>query len=521
VSPSRDTLCTGSPPSWTFGLGWIGSTPDMVGSVCSSLPQNHVRTMDVSELEHLASAWVGASHAHRGASQLRTAAKQERVLLASQGSLPSRGWSERDVAAFLAKLASMDANNAPGGVGVGEREGRVVCPLVHRMHFGMAHGMGRSGDLSAVQPKAPGASLAASLAVQLVRDALRIAGLRVKRRDIALLPVATGLSLSLALLAMRRRAKPNAKRVVWSRIDQKSCIKCVTALGLELVVVPLVRVGDELRTDVEAMEEALSHVDVLCAITTTSCFAPRACDDVCAVARACRRLDVPHLVNHAYGVQSRKLCEQLSRASREGRVDAFVSSLDKNFLVPVGGSILARVESGQGRDRVGSDGNPFDLVGEVNASYPGRASNAHVVDVLATLLWLGQSGWTSLLQQRESLYRHLQARASRFCQEHGLRLLDTPGNPISMGIALDGLGTSGRELTALGSHLFARNVSGARVVPTGSFSTVDGLSFVGFGSHHDAYPHPYLTVAAAVGATVDEIESCFVRLARALKDFPP
>lgn len=477
--------------------------------------------MDVSELEQLAGAFVGSSHAHRGASQLRTAAKQERALLASQGSLPSKGWSEHDVAAFLAKLASMDANNAAGGVGVGEREGRVACPLVRRRHFGMAHGMGRSGDLSAVQPKAPGASLAASLAVQLVRDALRIAGLRVRKKDIALLPVATGLSLSLALLAMRRRAKPNAKRVVWSRIDQKSCIKCVTALGLELVVVPLVRVGDELQTDVKAMEEALSHEDVLCALTTTSCFAPRACDDVVAVARACRRRDVPHLVNHAYGVQSRKLCEQLSRASREGRVDAFVSSLDKNFLVPVGGSVLARVDVARGRDRPASEGSTFDLVGEVNASYPGRASNAHVVDVLATLLWLGQSGWTSLLQQREALYQHLHVCASRFCQEHGLRLLHTPGNPISMGIALDGLGLSGRDLTALGARLFARNVSGARVVSLGTTSTVDGVCFLGFGSHHDAYPVSYLTVAAALGSTTHDVDQFFVRLARACRHAAP
>lgn len=39
---------------------------------------------------------------------------------------------------------------------VGEREGRVVCPLVARRHYLLAHGIGRSGDIAAEQPKAAG-----------------------------------------------------------------------------------------------------------------------------------------------------------------------------------------------------------------------------------------------------------------------------------------------------------------------------------------------------------------------------
>jgi hypothetical protein len=57
----------------------------------------------------------------------------------------------------LQDAALMDSNTFPGQVGLGEREGRVACPLVERMHCRLAHGIGRSGDIAAEQPKAAGA----------------------------------------------------------------------------------------------------------------------------------------------------------------------------------------------------------------------------------------------------------------------------------------------------------------------------------------------------------------------------
>lgn len=47
----------------------------------------------------------------------------------------------------------MDSNNFRGNAGVGEREGRVASALVARRHWGLAHGIGRSGDIAAEQPK--------------------------------------------------------------------------------------------------------------------------------------------------------------------------------------------------------------------------------------------------------------------------------------------------------------------------------------------------------------------------------
>jgi O-phospho-L-seryl-tRNASec:L-selenocysteinyl-tRNA synthase len=59
----------------------------------------------------------------------------------------------------------MDSNNFLGNVGVGEREARVACPLVARRHYRLAHGIGRSGDIAAEQPKVSNiwSSLAASV----------------------------------------------------------------------------------------------------------------------------------------------------------------------------------------------------------------------------------------------------------------------------------------------------------------------------------------------------------------------
>lgn len=50
-------------------------------------------------------------------------------------------------------VAMMDSNNFLRQVGVGEREARVVCPMVRARYYGMAHGIGRSGDITAEQPK--------------------------------------------------------------------------------------------------------------------------------------------------------------------------------------------------------------------------------------------------------------------------------------------------------------------------------------------------------------------------------
>ena len=62
---------------------------------------------------------------------------------------------DREIEMFLSHLASMDSNNFGGNCGVGEREARIFSRLVEKRHFNLGHGIGRSGDLTAVSIGSP------------------------------------------------------------------------------------------------------------------------------------------------------------------------------------------------------------------------------------------------------------------------------------------------------------------------------------------------------------------------------
>lgn len=447
--------------------------------------------------------------------------------------LPDEGWCEDEIVSFLGVLSAMDSNNFEANVGVGEREARVASPLVRRLHLGMAHGVGRSGDVAAVQPKAAGSSLLSKLANALALDALREAGL-VEMKSAIIVPCATGLSLALCLLALRGREghiEAGMKRtVIWMRIDQKSCLKGIALAGMKIVVVEPTRsrsrgsaprdrktatqngppallerddAGDELLTDLSQLRAAMSKVgpeELLCVVSTTSCFAPRSPDDVEAIARLCAAMGVCHVVNNAYGVQCSRTCANISRAQRVGRVDLVVQSTDKNFLVPVGGAVVASANA--------------ELVDVVVAkSYPGRASATPARDLFITLLGLGKVGWKRLLREREELLPTFQAALAAVAAKHGERLLDCPHNHISFALSLDTLQTD--SATKFGSMLFTRCCSGTRVVaPVDTSKTIAGISFARFGANSSSYPVAYLTAACALGLAREELEQFVLRLDR-------
>ena len=345
-----------------------------------------------------------------------------------------------------------------------------------------------------------------------------------------LLPLCTGMSMSLVLSSLRNNNQQNEKKniVLWSRIDQKSCFKAVTTAGLTCVVVPTKRQGDSVVTDLEALQRALQdYTDkVLAVITTTSCFAPRVPDQVDRVAQLCQEHDVPHLVNHAYGLQCATTCQRLNRACTVGRVDAIVCSTDKNFLVPVGGAIvLSPSES---------------VVADIGQLYAGRASAAPMVDLFITLLSMGLNGYRQLLEERQTLRQTFPARLQEVAARHGERVLDCPDNTISFGVTLDGLASRPwqpnndeesetdylraveKEISRFGAMLFSRCVSGTRVVPRGVTKTMGRAGqelFVGFGSSVDDYPHAYLTAACAIGVSPAEIDEFLLRLDKTLKEF--
>ena len=129
-------------------------------------------------------------------------------------------------------------------------------------------------------------------------------------------------------------------------------------------------------------------------------------------------------------------------------------------------------------------------------------------------------GW-ELLGRRKAAFEALREAMEGECARVGERVLASPHNPISMALSLGGLtGGDDRKATQLGSMLFSRGVSGARVVPTSAVEEINCVTFKGFGSHTEVYPHgPYLTVAAAVGMTLGDVEVFAQRLQRTLQDF--
>lgn len=216
--------------------------------------------------------------------------------------------------------------------------------LVAQRHYRFAHGIGRSGDLLEAQPKAVGSTMMAKLTNALILDLIQSMGV-MKCQSCFLLPMATGMTLTLCFLSLRKQ-RPKAKYILWSRIDQKSCFKSMTTAGFIPIIINPQRCSEAegLHTDLndfKAKLESLNREEILCIMSTTSCFAPRNCDDIVKLAEMAKDYNVPHVVNNAYGLQSTYLCHQLQQGQRVGRIDLFVQSTDKNLMVPVGGAIVA------------------------------------------------------------------------------------------------------------------------------------------------------------------------------------
>jgi O-phospho-L-seryl-tRNASec:L-selenocysteinyl-tRNA synthase len=492
--------------------------------------------MEKSEIEASFRALsIPQAHTTVGLSNLIHADKAYRSLFVNRR-MPDEGWSDVTIQHLLYTLSTLDTNHKtpaqqqhssrrrtnPRWCGVGEREGRVFSGLVASRHFGLSHGIGRSGDITEAQPKAVGSSVLAKLTLLMVLDLVR-RGSGLDRKTAAahgvLVPMCTGMTAALVLSSFRQAKGYEGRDVVlWSRIDQKSCLKAVQSAGLQCIVVPTRLEGDEVRTDVDALQSLLEEHQgrVLAVLTTTSCFAPRGPDAVDRVARLCQQHEVHHLVNHAYGLQSAVTNKLLNRACTVGRVDAIVCSTDKNFLVPVGGALVLSPHAGV-----------TTAVGQI---YAGRASAAPLVDLFITLLSMGLQGYQDLLRERNELLETFADRLHEVAAKHGERLLRCPTNNISFGITLQTLErprrpdedeatyrtTVNTTVSSFGAMLFNRCVSGTRVVPRGVTKSVCGVAFDGFGSSYHQYPYPYMTAACAIGLGAEETTLFFRRLDKCL-----
>lgn len=373
---------------------------------------------------------------------------------------------------------------------------------MRRRHYNLGHGIGRSGDIEESQPKAAGSSLMNQLTNSLLLDLIRVMGLRSAKKCI-LLPLATGMTLMLCLLTLKAR-RMDAKYVLWSRIDQKSCFKCISTANLVPVVIDTVRNEDELETNISEFENQINKLgaqNVVCIVSTTSCFAPRGCDEIEALAVLSKRHNIPHLVNNAYGLQTTFLTHQIEQAGRVGNIDLFVQSTDKNLLVPVGGAIVA--------------GFNKKLVDEVAKRYAGRGSSSQTLDVFMTLLSLGRDGYLRLVQDRKEMFVYLRQKLRNLSTRHNEKILITKRNPISIAMTLENFDKS--KVSMIGSMLFTRGVSGCRIVTSTEQKVIDGHKFQGWGSHISySNNSPYITAAAGLGITKNEIDSFIDKLDKVL-----
>ena len=92
--------------------------------------------------------------------------------------------------------------------------------------------------------------------------------------------VATGMALTLCLSAWST-TRPKARYVIWPRIDQKTCFKCILAAGLIPIVIETTLENDQLVTNLEAIKAAIEEhgsENILAILSTASCFAPRVPD---------------------------------------------------------------------------------------------------------------------------------------------------------------------------------------------------------------------------------------------------
>ena len=324
------------------------------------------------------------------------------------------------------------------------------------------------------------------------------------------------MALTLCLMTLKQ-TKPSAEFVIFLRIDQKSCFKSILTAGLKPIVVDGVQNGDEIQTNLEKLKEVIreqSSESILCVMSTTSCFAPRVPDNIPEIGKICSESSIAHVVNNAYGLQSTKCCHLISETFRLGyRIDAFVQSMDKNFMVPVGGSIVASFEP--------------KYIQNLGKIYPGRASIASIMDLFITFLSMGSEKYRELLAERRGSFTKLQDELKIIADKNGEKLLSTPHNDISMGISLQNdvicsntndndVTDTSRDVTKLGSMLFTRFVSGARVVARGTNKEISGYKFVGFGSHIEQYSCDYLTAAASIGITINDIDLFSKRLSSVL-----
>ena len=433
--------------------------------------------MDNDEIDRILEKNIPKSMLQRGRTTIDSLLGPVRDVL-NRRQFPEKALTDLQLEMMMQLLSSLDTDKDPEAARVGEREARVASPYIGRLSAGFNHGVGRSGQLAAPQPKAPGASLMQQVANNVALDAVRKLGLSNMKSGIVT-PLSTGMSISLILGALRREY--GVKQVLFPRIDHTSPHRAIALAGLEKVVVPTVIEGDAVHVDIADLEKHISSTEASAVLATTTFFPPRESDPVKDIAKMCAEHNVPLVINNAYGVQSERIMSEIRSAVDAGRVDAVVQSSDKNFLSPVGASIIVSPSKG--------------FIEQVTETYAGRASAAPVVQTLAALLALGLDNYKDLQGQQVENKELLFEKLNEVADKLGQRVLSV-WNPVACAITMDGL-----DVKEIGARLYNARVTGPRAVEKGAY-----------GSSSDNYPQSYLVMNAAIGASKNDVEAATTKL---------
>ncbi len=433
--------------------------------------------MDPDEIDRILDKTIPENMVRRGRTTIDAFLAPVRDVL-NRRVFPEKPLTDSQIDIMLKLLSSMDTDKDPEAVRVGEREARVLSPYVENLAAGFNHGVGRSGQLNMPQPKAIGASIMQQVANTVALDAIRKLGLSNCRAGLVT-PLSTGMSIALVLGGLRREL--GVQRVLYPRIDHKSPQRGISFAGLEEVSIPTLLNDDAVVVDMGALESTISKTKSCAVLSTTTFFPPRESDPVKEIAKLCADHDVPLIINNAYGVQSSNIMQSIRSAIDAGRVDAIVQSSDKNFLSPVGASII-----------VAPDSKTLEMTSD---TYAGRASAAPIVQTLASLLALGHKSYKSLQKEQEVNISLLRDKLEELATSINQRVLQVQ-NYIACAITMDNV-----DVKELGARLYNDRVTGPRAVPRGSY-----------GSSIDNYPHSYLVMNAAIGARKIDVEQATTKL---------
>lgn len=270
-----------------------------------------------------------------------------------------------------------------------------------------------------------------------------------------------------------------------------------TANLIPVVIEPIIN-NDELQTNIEEISkqiDLLGAENILCIFSTTSCFAPRGYDKIQEISKICKKQNLFHLTNNAYGIYCTKIIDMLNQSDKNGRIDIIVSSTDKNFMVPVGGSLIYSSNK--------------EIINKIKKNYPGRASMAPIRDLFITLLEMGKKRYMDLISERKKNYVKLKTAMKIIADKYGEKVIENPNNKISICLTLENICKDAKnksEVTYFGSLFYYRQISGIRVLAKSDPIDFNGFKFTNYGSHCEDYKYlPYCSFAAGIGMTEKEV----------------